>query len=269
LNNSIKNNYNFIKNDFTVNFWLHFSENNKFDYCVNAGGNSNVNASVENPAEDFHSNVNETFKILDAIRQFNKNCKYLHISSAAVYGNPEQLPIKENDACNPLSPYGCHKLISEKICNEFCKLYNLLITIIRPFSVFGPGLKKQLFWDIYQKYKLNPSEIELWGNGSETRDYIYIDDFISLINFLLINSEMKGDVYNVGSGIEISITEAISTFFEAFETRPQFCFNGKNKEGNPLQWKADIKKLTLLGFQNKHKFQNAITLTADWLKANG
>ena len=80
---------------------------------------------------------------------------------------------------------------------------------------------------------------------------------------------MKGDVFNVGSGIEFSITEAISNFFEAFEIKPQLLFNGINKEGNPLNWKADIKKLTSLGYQNNHNFKNAITLTAKWLKANG
>lgn len=269
LNTPNRSNYHFLKNDFTANFWNQLFEKNQFDYCVNAGGKSNVNASVEYPAEDFDANVNETFKILNAIRLFNKECKYLHISSAAVYGNPEQLPVKENAPCNPLSPYGWHKLLSEKICNEFSKLYNLHITIIRPFSVYGPGLKKQLFWDVYQKYKINPSEIDLWGNGSETRDYIYIDDIVSLIDFLLIKSEMKCDVFNVGSGIEFSITEAISTFFEAFETKPQLLFNGINKEGNPLNWKADIKKLTLLGYQNNHHFKKAITITANWLKANG
>lgn len=269
LNNSIKNNYHFIKNDFASNFWLSIFENNKFDFCVNAGGNSNVNASVENPTQDFYSNVNETFKILEAIRQSNKNCKYLHISSAAVYGNPEKLPIAENDVCNPLSPYGWHKMISENICKEFFDLYNLLITVIRPFSVYGPGLKKQLFWDVYQKYKSNPSEIELWGNGSETRDYIYIDDIVTLINFLLKNSDMKCDIYNVGSGIEHSINEAILSFFEAFDIKPQLNFNGKNKKGNPLNWKADIKKLKLLGYQNNFNFKNGIIKTAYWLKENG
>ena len=122
INLPLENNYHFFKNVLTSNFWEHLFEKNKFDYCVNAGGKSNVNESLENPSADFEANVFETFKILDAIRKFNTDCKYLHISSAAVYGNPEELPIKENAPCNPLSPYGWHKLQSEKICDEFSKL---------------------------------------------------------------------------------------------------------------------------------------------------
>lgn len=269
LNAPIFINYNFIKNDMTSNFWLQLFENKKFDYCVNAGGKSDVNASVINPTEDFVSHVIETQKILDAIRNYNNQCKYLHISSAAVYGNPDQLPILETANCKPLSPYGWHKLMSENVCNEFNKVYNIPITIIRPFSVFGPGLKKQIFWDVFQKYKKNPAEIELWGNGNETRDYVYIDDLISIIALLLINAEMKCDVYNVGSGIEKSINETIRTFFEIFESKPRLTFNGNNKKGNPLNWKADISKLISMGYQNKYDFKKGISLTADWLKTNG
>jgi dTDP-glucose 4,6-dehydratase/UDP-glucose 4-epimerase len=269
LNTLIKINYHFLKNDLNPNFWNQLFEKKQFDYCINAGGKSNVNASVENPAEDFDANVNETFKILNAIRLFNKECKYLHISSAAVYGNPEHLPIKENAPCNPLSPYGWHKLLSEKICNVFSKLYNLSITIIRPFSVYGPGLKKQLFWDVYQKYKINPSEIELWGNGSETRDYVYIDDLVLIIEFLLNKSEMKCNTFNVASGVELSINEAIITFFESFELKPSLFFNKKNKPGNPINWKGSVKKLTAIGYYNKYDFITGISKTADWLKSNG
>lgn len=265
----ILNNYHFIKNDMTSTFWLQLFDNKKFDYCVNAGGKSDVNASVINPTEDFESHVIETQKILDAIRNYNNNCKFLHISSAAVYGNPDQLPVMESSDCKPLSPYGWHKLMSENICNEFNKVYNIPITIIRPFSVYGPGLKKQIFWDVFQKYKKNPDEIELWGNGNETRDYIYIDDLISIIALLLINAEMKCDIYNIGSGIEKSIDDTIRTFFEVFGSKPRFTFNGNNKKGNPINWKADISKLISLGYQNKYDFKKGISLTADWLKSNG
>ncbi len=265
----ILNNYHFIKNDMTSTFWLQLFDNKKFDYCVNAGGKSDVNASVINPTEDFESHVIETQKILDAIRNYNNNCKFLHISSAAVYGNPDQLPVMESSDCKPLSPYGWHKLMSENICNEFNKVYNIPITIIRPFSVYGPGLKKQIFWDVFQKYKKNPDEIELWGNGNETRDYIYIDDLISIIALLLINAEMKCDIYNIGSGIEKSIDDTIRTFFEVFGSKPRLTFNGNNKKGNPINWKADISKLISLGYQNKYDFIKGISLTADWLKSNG
>ena len=90
----------------------------KYDACINASGSGNVNHSVMHPLEDFELNTFDTARILDAIRKHNKACKYLHISSAAVYGNPAHLPVNEEMACKPLSPYGWHKLMAEQLCKE-------------------------------------------------------------------------------------------------------------------------------------------------------
>src|ERR1700757_1974292 len=106
----------------------------QFDVCINASGSGNVAYSLANPISDFEANAFSVVKVLDTIRKYQPFCKYVHISSAAVYGNPVSLPIKESDTLAPLSPYGYHKLISEQLCKEYHHLYNLPVTIIRPFS---------------------------------------------------------------------------------------------------------------------------------------
>src|ERR1017187_1769973 len=123
----------------------------KFNICINAAGTGNVPYSMTHPVSDFEANSLDTIRSLDGIRRYQPGCKYLHISSAAVYGNQQKLPIGEDDKLHPLSPYGWHKVVAEQICKEFTQIYKVNTAIVRPFSVFGIGLKKQLIWDLLQK----------------------------------------------------------------------------------------------------------------------
>ncbi|HMJ45974.1 MAG TPA: NAD-dependent epimerase/dehydratase family protein, partial [Ferruginibacter sp.] len=114
--------------------WEELLSTDKFDFCINAAGSGNVSYSVSHPLIDFEANTLDVVKILDAIRKSNLLCKYLHISSAAVYGNPAHLPITESAPLNPISPYGYHKLMSEIVCKEYAALFGIQVAIVRPFS---------------------------------------------------------------------------------------------------------------------------------------
>ncbi len=237
----------------------------KFKSIVNAAGSGNVGYSVKHPLGDFESNCYETAKILDAIRITGVNSNYLHISSAAVYGNPESLPVREESPANPLSPYGWHKLLSEILCKEYFALYGVRSCIMRPFSIYGPGLKKQLFWDIYKKAIYSPV-IELFGTGLESRDFIYIDDLVRVVDILLKNSEMKAECYNVANGSEILIKEAAKLFIENFPTGKSIYFNGHVRTGDPLTWKADISKIEKMGFKQETSIHEGLRQTYLWIK---
>ena len=114
-------------------------EKKKFDVVINAAGSGNVSYSMTHPLIDFEANVLDTMKILDALRRYQPNVKYIHFSSAAVYGNPVLLPIQETAASKPLSPYGWHKLISEQLCKEYTSLFKIKTAILRPFSLKTGG----------------------------------------------------------------------------------------------------------------------------------
>ncbi|MFN6039010.1 MAG: NAD-dependent epimerase/dehydratase family protein, partial [Bacteroidota bacterium] len=196
----------------------------------------------ESPFSDFESNSTQLFKVLDNIRLHAPLCKVVHFSSAAVYGNPDTLPIDENIKPNPLSVYGFHKLISENIANEFYKIYGVKSICLRPFSVYGPGQKKLLFWDIYKKH-MNEESIKLFGTGNETRDFIYIEDLILALELCMNNAEFNAQSINIACGNEISIREAATIFCKALETDKALIFSNNVKKGDPLRWKADISKL--------------------------
>jgi len=244
----------------------HVFKKNEFDYCINAAGNGNVNFSVTQPEKDFVANTQFTFQILESLRLYSPHCKYLHISSAAVYGNPEVLPINETSSIQPVSPYGWHKFMSEQICKEYFQLYRIQSAIIRPFSVYGPGLKKQIFWDVFMKTFQEPISIELWGGGEEARDFIYIDDLVSAMDKIINHSSMEADIYNVASGQMTFIRDAVSILLQNLGNQLPITFNGESHKGNPIKWEADISKIKSLGFNPMVNLQEGISKLADWMK---
>jgi len=257
--------YHYIK---TARFLPDFEEilDHGFDAIINCAGNGNVPYSMSHPVVDFESNCLDTVRILEAIRRLTPTCKYLHLSSAAVYGNPARLPVEEGDESRPLSPYGWHKVIAENLCKEYAGLFKLSIAIARPFSVYGPGLKKQMFWDWYQRAKISDGALELLGTGRESRDYIYIKDLVHALDLILQKGQLRAEVYNLASGKETTIDEAASMFFSGLDFPVRYTYNGVVREGDPLNWRADISKLADLGFTCRYDMPAGISELHKWLK---
>jgi nucleoside-diphosphate-sugar epimerase len=243
--------------------WL---KEKSFEAVINAAGSANVPFSMTHPVLDFESNCLDTLQVLDGIRQQQPACRYLHISSAAVYGNPLRLPVAEEDQAMPLSPYGWHKLMGELLCREYTSIYGLRTAIVRPFSVYGPGLRKQMFWDLYQKTKAG-GPIQLIGTGKESRDYIHINDVVLAFELILQKSEMKGEIYNIASGEEVTIEKVVRIYFDALSAGNGYTFNGIVRKGDPLNWQANVNKLSKLGFTCKTNLTDGLQQLSKWIKA--
>ena len=256
--------YNYFKID-PINVEYSTIMNKNFDVVINCAGSGSVPMAMENPLQDFTYNCFDTARILNCIRLSKFSTKYIHISSAAVYGNCLNLPINESSELKPVSSYGWHKIIAENICKEYFDIYNLPISILRPFSVYGPGLKKQLFWDWRNKIKSGVNPILLMGTGNESRDFIYIKDLLFAIECIINNSTFIAEAYNVGSGIESTISLIANIFFKEFEN-VKYEFNGQVRPGDPIKWKADIGKLALLGFKSKYDLKSGMKELVHWMK---
>lgn len=236
-----------------------------FDICINCSGAASVPDSLAKPFRDFSLNSSNVFKLLEAIRIYRSNCKFINLSSAAVYGNPETLPVKENALRNPLSPYGYHKMFSEQVCEEFYRFFDLKTCSLRIFSAYGEGLRKQLFWDLYQKAKKN-EKVSLFGSGRESRDFIYINDLVQAIEVVAENAAFTGDVINVANGEEVHIEDCVHTFYSMFDERVDYEFTGKTREGDPDNWVADVRKLQDLGYSRKYTLEEGLKNYYQWAK---
>ena len=255
----------YIQIDATNSDYHTIFENNRIDVCINCSGAASVPLSLQFPLKDFSLNTLNVFKILEAIKTYQPKCKFINLSSAAVYGNPESLPITENATLHPLSPYGIHKMQAEQICKEFHTYYDIATCSLRLFSAYGEGLKKQLFWDLYQKF-LNNDTIELFGTGNESRDFIHVDDIVSAIHHVIQKAAFCGEEINIANGEEFTIQFVAALFHKNFDNNKTIRFNNQVKQGDPLNWRADISKLQSLGYSQKVSIKSGIQRYIDWIK---
>lgn len=236
------------------------------DIIFHCAGSANVRNSVENPKMDFESNVALTHNLLFALHKLNMHStRVVFLSSAAVYGNPTTLPISENAELKPLSPYALHKVMCEEICTYFRLNYNIDVRIARIFSAYGNGLKKQILWDMYQKM-IKTSELNMFGTGAESRDYIHILDVVQALTLIAETDYDEQYIYNVANGEEVKISEITEIFAQCGKiSKDSIKFNGYIREGDPLNWCADISRLKALGYQKKVEIHNGVSDYYSWV----
>lgn len=259
------NNPRYISIDSVDSDFLEIFRTHQFDVCINCSGAANVPFSMDKPYNDFRLNTLNVIKLLEAIRLHNSECKFITMSSAAVYGNPLSLPIKEDADRNPVSPYGYHKHIAEIICEEYSRFWGIKTCCLRVFSAFGPRLKKQLFWDMYNKF-VSLDSITLWGTGKESRDFIYIDDIVQIVELALSHSKFNGEVVNVANGKQETIAHVADAFVKVLKTGKPVVFNGAERKGDPINWEADISTILNWGYSQKISLEQGIEKYISWIE---
>lgn len=236
----------------------------KPDICINAIGKASVSDSFVNPLDDYVANTYINYQALDAIRINNPQACFVFLSSAAVYGAPTMLPIAEHFSCNPLSPYGLHKQQAEMNCQEFSEMFDVKTIVLRIFSAYGPGLKRQIMWDTCQKLCSHENTLEFYGSGDESRDYIYIDDVVQAINRAIYAPSEAFTIYNVASGEETNIRTLVHLLASTFSSEQEIKFSGSVRLGDPSNWLADISKMVKIGFSPKTSLRQGLENYSKW-----
>ncbi|MBS1655249.1 MAG: SDR family oxidoreductase [Bacteroidetes bacterium] len=237
-----------------------------FDFCVNASGIGKVLPSFESPYIDFEAHVVNVYKILSSIKIKQPTCKFLNLSSAAVYGKASVNLLKESDSCNPESPYGMHKLYSEMVCKEFGDFFKINTCNVRIFSAYGENQRKLLFWDLWQKYLSDPQKIILHGTGDEKRDFIYIDDLVSAIYTVMLNDSFNSSVINIGNAEPVSIRKAAETFFSLMGANTEISFMHDSKIGDPSSLVSDNSIIKRYGYMQNFSFEKGLNKYIQWLQ---
>jgi len=245
------------------------SFNQKFDIIIHLAGSGTVGVAQKYPELEYSKTVGSTEHILEYLKLYNQNAKLIYSSSAAVYGDLYNRPIKETDILNPISIYGRHKVEAETMCEEYHKKFGLNINIIRFFSIYGEGLKKQLLWDFSNRMRENFNQkfLNCFGSGKEERDYIHIGDVVAIIN-LLINAEKDFTVLNCGSGKNTKIRDILNLIINEQNYKGELFFDNIIREGDPTSLTANIEKAKLLGFNPKITLEDGISRYVEWFKQN-
>ena len=254
------------------------------DVIFHFAADPNVKRSAERTAEVFRVNVEGTFRVLEAARK--GRCKKLFFaSSSAVYGNAEKIPTPESSPLKPISNYGASKASGEMMCRAYSHLYGIDITIMRLANIFGPRSDHGVMFDFIQKLKLNPRELEIWGNGLQRKSYLYITDLLDAIELLL---PLKGlETFNIGHEEWITVNEIAEEISKAMGLSPKFIYrmlDGRlltkaeldeyqkdhqglaGWRGDVPQFLLDISKIKALGWRPKVGIKEGISRYVETLK---
>ena len=168
--------------------------------------NPEVRVSTTNPDIHFKENIVATFNLLEAIRR-NDVEELVFASSSSVYGDVEDIPVDEKAPIRPVSVYGASKAACENLIYTYSKLYGIRATILRYANVVGPRLRHGVIHDFILKLFRSPNILEIMGDGTQIRSYIYIDDAVDASIYAWRNQSGDFEVYNVGSLDWIDVNE--------------------------------------------------------------
>lgn len=237
------------------------------DLVLHLAAAASVELSAEDPAGDFESQCVPLVRVLETLRRSRSGARFLLVSSAAVYGEPESLPISESASTRPLSPYGFHKLAQEAIVREFAALGGLRGCIARVFSTYGPGLRRLAVWEITRRALRG--DFALRGSGTETRDYLHAADVARALVRLAETSPFDGEVVNVASGEAAALSEVAALVYAALGhpgRRPE-CEN-RGRAADPSHWRAEVGVLRSRGFLPSVALADGIAETVRWIAAD-
>jgi len=185
-------------------------KSNKFDIVVHLAAQVSVPTSVSNPMQDSESNVLGLVNMLNLSRKYQIS-KFIYASSAAVYGEKKELPVKETDTCVPISPYGISKWVGESYCTKWQEMYGLQTLGFRFSNVYGPRQDARGEGGViaaFMSRMVSGRPLHIHGDGNQTRDYIYVEDVADAI-FRASYSPLTG-IYNLSTGTENSVNDIVA-----------------------------------------------------------
>jgi len=226
-----------------------------------------VRASWGRKFDDYvRNNVLGTQKLLEACKS-SKLDKVIYASSSSVYGDTDELPIKENSPTNPVSPYGVTKLAAEHLASLYYKGYGVPTISLRYFTVYGPRQRPDMAFHKFISAVLKGEQIDIYGTGEQTRDFTFIDDAVEA-NIQAFKNGQAGEVYNIGGGSRIKLIDAIKIIQEITGKEAKLVFT-EPQRGDARHTFSDVTKAKAdFGYAPKTDVKAGLEKHYQWLKKN-
>lgn len=238
------------------------------DAVIHLASTTGVVPSVEDPVWDFEGNPLPTFRLLDACRRRGID-RVVFASSGATLGEAPP-PVNEEVLPRPLSPYGAGKLVGEAYCQAFAGSYGMQTAALRFSNVYGPFSlrKKGNAVPNFIRRSLSNEPIVIYGDGTQTRDFIHVDDLCDCIHRATTTDGLAGDVFQVAMGVETAIADLAELVQKVTGAESEIQFEPKRAGEIHRSW-ADISKARrVLGFNPQVDLEQGISQTVAWYKEN-
>jgi dTDP-glucose 4,6-dehydratase len=261
-----KESFKFIPGDIRDRKLLQSLFKEGFDLLIHLAASINVHESLQNPEESFENDVVGTFNLLEEARK--TNTRFVYISTCMVYAQAEHKVISENHPLSPASPYAGSKLAGENLVESYHRGYGLPTVILRPFNTYGPFQKSNQEGGvvaIFIEKALRGEEIPVFGDGEQTRDFLYVDDCAEFIVRASFSEKATGQVINAGSGQDIRINDLARIICP--DEKRIFHLPHHHPQSEIRKLLCDSTKArSLLNWEPKTPLRDGIAETIAWMK---
>lgn len=239
-----------------------------FDIIIHLAAKAGVRPSIDQPQAYFDVNINGTLELLEFAKNRNVT-QFVFASSSSVYGINESFPWSESDPdLMPISPYASSKLACEKIGFTYSHLFNIRFIALRFFTVYGPKQRPDLAISKFINRISNGLPIDVYGDGSTSRDYTYVEDIVKGIRAAMNYTASKFEIFNLGNNERHSLISLINAIGEATEKEPILVYRD-DQPGDVPHTCADISKASKnLGYHPETSLKTGIANQITWSKNN-
>jgi UDP-glucuronate 4-epimerase len=237
------------------------------DVIIHLAAKAGVRPSIADPISYQQTNLLGTQKLLDFAVQ-KKAKKFVFASSSSVYGINEKMPWKEDELLLPISPYAMTKLAGEMAGHVYHKLYGLPFIALRFFTVYGPGQRPDLAIHRFIKSILKDEPVTMFGDGSTSRDYTYVDDTVQGVLSAINYDQSSFEIINLGNNYAVSLKDLIADIEEIIGKKA-IINQQPEQPGDVPRTFADISKAKrLLNYQPKTELKTGLKNFYDWFEKN-
>jgi UDP-glucose 4-epimerase len=232
------------------------------------GAARNILLSTRNPRSDFEVNIGGTLNVLLAARE-SRGARIVYTSSASIYGNPRYLPVNEDEPPSLVSPYAVSKFSGESYCQAFYESYGVPSTVVRYSNVFGPGQDpSNPYCGVVAKFfqaVLTGEPLAIHGDGQQTRDFTFIEDAVEATLVAALSPRAVGEVFNVGTGFETSVSALAETIMQVLNQRVEIRHIDRRDIDNIRRRVLNIEKIRrMLHWVPRFTLREGLERTWQW-----
>jgi nucleoside-diphosphate-sugar epimerase len=221
--------------------------------------------------QDFHyyteRNINATQVILEAAKQVKSLQRIVYASSSSIYGDAATMPTPETLCPKPVSPYGITKLAGERLCWLYQQNFDVPITALRYFTVYGPRQRPDMAFHKFFQAAINNESISIYGDGQQTRDYTYVSDVVAANLAAGELPEAVGEIFNIGGGSRVTLMELLE-IMEQVIGHPMSKDYVEKAAGDARHTSADVSKAKkILNYVPQVSLVEGLTAEWKWIQS--
>ena len=237
------------------------------DYLYHQAAQAGVRPSVQNPRKYDEVNVDGTLNLLDACRDEGIE-RFVMASSSSVYGTPQYLPYDEEHPTTPVSPYGASKLSAERYACSYSEVYDFPAVALRYFTVYGPRMRPNMAISNFVSRCMNGEPPVIYGDGTQTRDFTFIEDVVEANVTLLDNDNADGHALNIGSTDNIEIKTLAEEIRDQLAPKLKLVYEARH-DADAEHTHADTSTASeMLDYEASHTIREGVSEFIEWYRAN-